>query len=149
MEHAIRLLYDGEMKYPTDYDCVWLAYDERGAVGAMITAGPGVIPAAVLYGAIEVAEIESAILTLPETANAKVMRRKGDLSSFIALCRRGLFIYDWTDIYKPISLQTGAYELVAIPDTPISTAALPSALRSAAAPLSGGTLIGIPSIHVR
>lgn len=135
------------MDFLADYDCVWLATDDQGAVAAMVTAGSGVVPASVLSGTIEVTEIESALLTLSEIGEVTMLIKGGDPSSFIALGRRGLFVYDWTDVYRTSS-EICAYELVVSPDVPISFSELPKTLRSVAMPLDTGTLIGAPTVRV-
>lgn len=135
------------MDDPADFDCVWLATDDRGAVAAMITAGGGPIPASALSSAIGVTEIEGALLNLPEIGGVAVLHGVGDPSSFISLSRRGVFVYDWTDVYRTSRL-IGAYELITKPQVPISFSELPIALRGVAMPFAKGTLIGASSINV-
>ena len=72
------------MAYPAQIDGVWLATDERGALAAMITAGAGPVPNAVLSGPIDIIEIENMLLGLPKIGSARMLMRVGDPPSFIA-----------------------------------------------------------------
>ncbi|WP_237151651.1 hypothetical protein [Oryzibacter oryziterrae] len=100
-------------------DCLWLGVDKNGHVAAFITAGAGPIPTAALDDVkFDPQRAEEEICSLPKHTQAETISDKGDNSSFLELAERGLFIYDWTDIYKAISKQAGKYELVARPFAP-------------------------------
>jgi hypothetical protein len=130
------------VEYPAQIDCAWLATDERGALAAMITAGCGPVPEAVLSGPVEVTEIETVLLGLPKTGSAKMLVSVPRPDSFVALSERGLFVYDWTDMRRSSSEQIGVYELVSTPAAAIHADDLPDNVRAATVRLSGGASIG-------
>jgi hypothetical protein len=90
-----------ETPYPDGIDCVWIASDREGNLGAFITAGVGPIPVKVLKSDCpHVGDIEGLICTMPRVTGAHLFAsvpRPGDLIGF---AERGLFVYDWTDIHR-------------------------------------------------
>lgn len=115
-----------ERPYPDGVDCVWLAADRDGHLGAFVTGGVGPIPVQALnseYASIN--ETEERICELPRVSSAQllvVVKRPDD---FIALAERGVFVYDWSDVHRPACESIHAYEPVAAPTKPITVDALP------------------------
>lgn len=113
--------------YPEGVDCVWMAADHRGYVGAFVTAGVGPIPTLVLDSkGIAIEEIEERIYGLPPVSEVHVLTSVPRPDDFVAMAKRGVFVYDWSDIHRTSRLSIGAYELMAAPETPITVNDLPS-----------------------
>ena len=120
--------------YPLQIDCVWIALDRNGKVGALMTAGESPIPTEVFNPAfIDVPDIEVHIDDMPVICRARLLITAPRPDSYIALAERGFHVFDWTDIHRTNATRLGAYELVAIPERPIGIEALPHDLRSIAA----------------
>lgn len=115
-----------EGPYPDGVDCVWLAADRDGHLGAFITGGVGPIPVQALnFEHASIEETEERICELPRVSSARllvVVKRPDD---FIALAERGVFVYDWSDVHRPARESIHAYEPVAAPTKPITVDALP------------------------
>lgn len=135
------------MKYPFQMDCVWLAADADGRLAAFVTAGIGPIPEALLTSSIDIELIESRLLELPIVGTAVNVTDVPNPSSFIELSRRGLFVYDWTDVYVSERHASGAYELVASSSTELLERDLPANLLQMATKLSPANSIG--RMHLR
>ncbi len=121
------------LRYPRDLDWVWLATDGDGRVAAFVTAGEAPIPALAMEIQFrDSAHLEAAAAALPTSSGTRTFGTPGDIDSFVELARRGLFVYDWQDVHRPVREETGAYELVAAPTTPSRAAELPPLLRVAA-----------------
>jgi len=119
---------DRSRPYPHGVDCVWLASDRDGYVGAFAKAGVGPIPTSELsceYGSVE--DIEKLVSALPRCSPARSLLPK-DVPSFYALAERGFFVFDWQDAHRAGPDCTRKYESVAVPINPIMTANLPSPL---------------------
>src|ERR1043165_6068086 len=86
--------------YPSQIDCAWLASDADGRLAAMITAGSGPIPEEVLSSCIDVTEIEGLMFGLAVVCEAIMHVKIPRPDSFIELGKRGLFVYDWTDVHR-------------------------------------------------
>lgn len=115
--------------YPQGIDCVWLASDRDGYLGAFTTAGKAPIPAAVLNCvSIPIQDIESRLCQLPIVSKAELLVSVKRPDDFIDLAERGIFAYDWTDINRPMHETVGVYEPVAVPTMPITASSLPSDL---------------------
>lgn len=115
--------------YPHGSDYVWLGANRRGEVGAFAIAGLGPIPADVLARC-DIAGIEPEVLRLlPVSSGATLLIELPKPDSFLALATRGLFVYDWRDLHRVRAEYTDAYELMAVPDQPLSFDALPEPLR--------------------
>jgi hypothetical protein len=115
--------------YPDDIDCVWLASDRDGHLGAFITAGVGPIPAAALdYVYIHVEDIEGRLCRLPLVSQAELLVSVKRPDDFIDLAERGVFVFDWTDIHRTARAALRVYEPVAVPTRPITASSLPSDL---------------------
>lgn len=115
--------------YPEGIDCVWLASDRDGHLGAFITAGVGPIPAEALdsvYMPIE--DIEGRLCQLPPVSQAQLLVSVKRPDDFIDLAERGVFVYDWTDINRTTRDALRVYEPVAVPTKPITASSLPSDL---------------------
>lgn len=98
--------------YPSGMDCVWIAVDQAGMLGAFITAGEGGIPFNAIHSTIiNFIELEEKILQLPISSLTHLTISVPCPNDFIAIAERGFFVYDWTN-------QNG-YELVSIPKTPL------------------------------
>ena len=119
--------------YPEGIDCVWLASDQEGHLGAFITAGIGPIPVAALDPShMPVEDIEERICQLPLVSQARLLVSVKRPDDFIDLAERGLFVYDWTDINRTAREALHVYEPVAVPSTPITASSLPSDLAALA-----------------
>jgi hypothetical protein len=109
--------------YPFGIDCVWLALDGDGHVGAFVSAGAGPIPERALACEHGVEDIEKALLQLPRKSTAQLLIAD-DVPSFVDIAERGLFVYDWQDVHRNRRDCTHKYEPVAKPINPISAADL-------------------------
>jgi len=122
----------GAQVYPTGIDCSWLGSDGDAALAAFITAGVGPIPKAAFASSIlPIEDIEDFLLELEVCSEYRLLSSPPDVSSYVALAQRGLYVYDWTDFHR-ISEELCAYELVALPITPRSIGALVGELRYSA-----------------
>ena len=97
-------------------DVVWLAADTAGHVAAFVTGGEGPVPCAALP-TVEVAETDA--LASPEICEHRLLVAYARPDDFIALARRGLYVYDWSDVHRTRVEQLGGYELVAVPLLPL------------------------------
>ena len=119
--------------YPEGIDCVWLASDREGHVGAFITAGVGPIPAEALSSAyMPVEDIEGRLCQLPPVSQVQLLVSVKRPDDFIDLAERGVFVYDWTDINRTAREALRVYEPVAVPTKPITASSLPSDLAALA-----------------
>ena len=113
-------------KYP-QADCVWIASDAEGNVGAFVTGGEGPIPAnALLPPCIPIDKIEKAVLQTQAHCDAIMLRKYTRPDSFIALAQRGFFVFDWSDVHRVSADEIGAYEKVCVPSSPRPVSALSS-----------------------
>jgi hypothetical protein len=111
-----------ERPYPEGIDCVWLASDRDGHIGAFITAGAGPIPVDALNSErLDVEDIEERVCSLPRISTARLLVRVKRPESFIAMAERGLFVYDWSDVHRTAREELRGYEPVAVPVNPVST----------------------------
>jgi hypothetical protein len=119
--------------YPEGIDCVWLASDRDGHLGAFITAGVGPIPAEALDSVyMPVADIEGRLCQLPSVSQAQLLVSVKRPDDFIDLAERGVFVYDWTDINRTAREVLRVYEPVAVPTKPITASSLPDDLAALA-----------------
>ncbi len=119
--------------HPEGIDCVWLASDREGYLGAFITAGVGPIPAEILVSDnIAVGDIEGRLCQLPIVSQVQLLVSVKRPDDFVSLASRGLFVYDWTDTNRKEVDALSVYEPVAVPDKPITTTSLPSDLEAMA-----------------
>lgn len=106
--------------YPEGFDLVWVGIDNSGYVGAFITAGIGAIPKFALQNNIFLLEnIEQLILELHENSEALLHVDLPRPDDYLALAKRGLYVYDWSDIHEGFSNKRNAYELMATPSVPL------------------------------
>jgi len=110
-------------------DVVWLAVDSCDRVAAFVTAGDGPIPAASVDA---VEDSEKRVCALPACADHQILESMPRPDSFIALARRGLFVYDWTG---------ARYELIAVPQPPLIAGNADAAIRERA------LLARLPHVH--
>lgn len=137
--------------YPEGIDCVWLASDRDGHLGAFVTAGVGPIPAEALDSAyVSVEDIEGQLCQFPTVSQVQLLVSVKRPDDFIDLAARGMFVYDWTDINRKAHEALGVYEPVAVPIAPITIASLPSdlaalakALRMADVVFAGGAAVDV------
>ena len=122
--------------YPEGLDCIWLAYDSAGNVGAFITAGIGPLPAQSLSADLDIELAEEEILSLPERGAATLQVQVKRPEGYLNLACRGFYVYDWTDISRVAKAEINAYELVAVPDAPLVKQELPQVLQSYAVGLT-------------
>jgi len=119
--------------YPAGVDCVWLASDKEGHLGAFITAGTAPIPVSVLGpGYMPIDDVEGRLCQLPPVSEARLLVLVKRPDDFIDLAQRGLFVYDWTDINRTAREAVRLYEQVAVPTQPITASSLPSDLAALA-----------------
>mgnify|MGYP001269893781 FL=1 len=119
--------------YPEGIDCVWLASDHDGHLGAFITAGIGPIPEDALDSVhMPVEDIEDRLCQLPPVSQARLLVSVKRPDDFIDLAERGVFVYDWTDINRTAREALRVYEPVAVPTKPITASSLPSDLAALA-----------------
>lgn len=120
-------------EYPEGIDCVWVASDREGRVGAFITAGVGPIPAEALSSVHPpIEDIEGQLCQLPAVSRVRLLVSVKRPDDFINLAERGVFVYDWTDINRTAREALRVYEPVAVPTKPITASSLPSELRALA-----------------
>lgn len=109
-------------------DVLWMAIDPRGQVAAFLTAGEGPAAGGAFTGALDIFEVEDALLSLGPRGQAKLLVEAPDLSSYVALAERGLWVYDWQDVHRVRADCLDAYEIAATPTQPIFVADLPDEL---------------------
>ena len=119
------------MNYPDGIDCLWLACDRDDKVAAFVTAGCAPVPVSVLETPRAV-DAGNACDDLDAMCDAESLLRQGDPTSFLALARRGLQVYDWQDVHRSRSQCSGKYELVARPTAPCRLDDLPASLANLA-----------------
>jgi hypothetical protein len=119
--------------YPQGLDCIWLASDREGHVGAFITAGVGPIPVEALSSVyMPFEDIEGRLCQLPPVSQAQLLDSVKRPDDLINLAERGVFVYDWTDIHRTAREDLRVYEPVAVPTKPITVSSLPSDLAALA-----------------
>ncbi|MBS0372852.1 MAG: hypothetical protein JSS57_27060 [Proteobacteria bacterium] len=107
-------------EYPDGLDCVWLATDRNGHLGAFVTGGSGPIPvSATSDSSFPIEDIEAAVCELPQISETRLLVQMRRPDYFIDIAQRGFFVYDWRDVYEP----------VAVPLNPITLDALPESIR--------------------
>ena len=114
------------------FDCVWLASDIAGCLAAVVTAGVGPIPESVFGGPVDLSDLEYRLLQLPVVGEASAVVEDGDATSFLELARRGLLVFDWTDVHSFDRAKIDAYQLVAAPACAIHASDLPADLGAVA-----------------
>jgi len=120
-----------ERPYPDGFDCVWLATDRDGHLGAFVTAGIGPIPVQALNtDHMPVEDIEEQVWKLPRVSGARLLITVVRPDDYVAFAERGLFVYDWSDVHRIARESIHAYELMAAPVHPITLDALPGELSS-------------------
>lgn len=118
--------------YPDGVDCVWIASDKNGNLGAFATGGIGPIPVPALTGGILIDEIEETLCQLPRISEVQLLVAIKRPDDFVAMAER----YDWSDVHRTASEEIGAYELIAKPVVSILADALPASLASFATYIS-------------
>ncbi|KQY29563.1 hypothetical protein ASD38_09505 [Caulobacter sp. Root487D2Y] len=118
--------------YPSQIDCGWLVSDEVGHLAMLITAGEGPIPALALEGSrLPLDDLGGLVDALEICSEVEFVVDVPNPASFIDLARRGVFMFDWTDVHRTEAGQRGIYELVAKPRTPRGVVDLPPVLTQA------------------
>jgi hypothetical protein len=120
-------------EYPLGIDCVWIASDYNGNIGAFVTGGEGPIPCSALrdkYFLID--DVEEALCDLPLVSGVRLLVSMPRPDDFIEMAKRGFFVYDWRDVHRTSRACSNMYEQIAVPQTPIALAALPVQMRSLA-----------------
>ena len=116
-------------KYPAGIDCVWLAVDRFGQVGAFVTRGEGPIPNSAHPGAVANPSLEEALVSLPKAAAARQLVEYKDPSTFVAMAERGVYTFDWSDVHRTNAESTGRYQLGCAPSVSLLAEAPPLNLR--------------------
>jgi hypothetical protein len=120
-------------KYPDGIDCVWIASDRDGHVGAFVTGGVGPIPAKALNeDGLLIEELEEEICRLPRVSGSHLLFSVKRPDDFIAIAERGIFVYDWRDVHRTANDSSYVYEPIASPVNPIKVDALPKLLKKLA-----------------
>jgi hypothetical protein len=102
--------------YPDGLDCVWLASDRNGQLGAFVTAAVGPIPISALSGtSLPFGDVEEAICELPPVSDVRLLVQMKRSDDFIAMAQGGVFVYDWSDVHRTMRESIHAYELIAMP----------------------------------
>ncbi|MGQ0701140.1 MAG: hypothetical protein ACT4PZ_23220 [Panacagrimonas sp.] len=115
--------------YPNGIDCVWLASDREGYLGAFVTGGVGPVPLQALnHEGTSVQDIEGLICGMPSVSGARTLVSIKRPDDFLDLAERGIFVYDWIDFHRTASESLHAYEQVATPVSPITVDMLPDEL---------------------
>ncbi len=122
-----------ERPYPNGIDCLWIASDRNGHLAAFVTGGEGPIPIKLLLeDAIRVEDIGQRVCELPVSSAVKMLVQMKFPEDFMELAKRGVFVYDWTDVHRVSSECRGAYEPVAVPLGPTAQNILPPTLMNIA-----------------
>jgi len=122
-----------DQPYPWGIDCLWLASDRDGRLGAFLTGGAGPIPMDVLAASsFPVTKTGAMLCRQPKIAAARLLVSLKRPDDFIDLAERGFHVYDWSDMGRTSRGVTGAYEPIAMPETPISIDDLPDELAAVA-----------------
>ncbi|RTL43030.1 MAG: hypothetical protein EKK49_00540 [Rhodocyclaceae bacterium] len=117
-------------EYPDGLDCVWLATDRNGHLGAFVTGGSGPIPvSATSDSSFPIEDIEAAVCELPQISETRLLVQMKRPDDFIDIAQRGFFVYDWRDVHRTTHDSTHVYEPVAVPLNPITLDALPESIR--------------------
>jgi len=115
--------------YPDGIDCVWIASDRNGNLGAFVTGGVGPIPVLVLNSEWATVEnVEEVVCQLPKVSEVRLLVSMKRPDDFIAMAERGFFVYDWRDVHRTARESTYTYELIAVPLNPIGSNKLPMPL---------------------
>jgi hypothetical protein len=113
-------------------DRVWLASDSVGHVAALVSAGQGPVPRdAVANRFLDFFLIEDVLQELPVRGDVDVVRREYAAESFVEIGKRGLFVFDWSDVHA-FTEGLDAYEKCVWPSHPIHISELPSPLKEVA-----------------
>jgi len=107
-------------EYPDGIDCLWVASDSFGNVGAFVTAGMAPIPAIALsveYG--DILDVGEKVMELPSISRVAFGQNDPHLADFYELAERGVFAFDWSDIHRADVECLGGYEKVASPTSPL------------------------------
>jgi hypothetical protein len=122
-----------EKSYPEGVDCVWLASDRAGYLGAFVTGGTGPIPIYWLnHKSIQIEDVEEVICQLPKISDARMLVTIKRPDSFIELASKGIFVYDWRDVHRTTTERLNIYEPVTVPSSPMTSDMLPAGLSSMA-----------------
>lgn len=126
-----------ERPYPEGVDCVWVASDQNGNLGAFVTGGVGPIPMLWLTDeCMPIEDVEALICELPNISNVRMLVEIKRPDDFIELASRGIFVYDWRDVNRTSNECRNVYEPVAVPLAPISVERLAGGLAGMAKSLS-------------
>ena len=106
--------------YPNGVDVVWIGLDNKEYIAAFITAGIAPIPNFVIQNKMVLIEdIEEIVLKINKSSDVFLNVAIPKPNIFLELSKRGLYVYDWTDVEKKSTAQKNAYELVATPSIPL------------------------------
>lgn len=123
--------------YPAGNDCVWLASDRDGRLGAFVTIGSGQIPTQWLSDeGIQVEDVEGLIYQLPIVGRERLLVTFNRNDDHVAMASRGIFVYSWLDGFRTASESIWAYDAVAVPSRPIMADTLPKCLADIAKSVS-------------
>ncbi|MGB4066209.1 MAG: hypothetical protein WBK19_20470 [Azonexus sp.] len=120
-------------EYPDGLDCLWLAADRNGHLGAFVTGGAGPIPTSALSdSSFPIEDVEAAVCELPKISEARLLVPMKRPDDFIEMARRGFFVYDWRDVHRTLRESKHTYEPIAVPLTPLKMNELPEHIRKLA-----------------
>ncbi len=118
------------MSYPTGLDYVWLSTDSQSCLAIFITAGEAPIPSCLLNKKPSLEGIEKLVWKLPEITESRLLVKVKSPDDYLAFAKRGLFVYDWTDINRTQKSCINMYEMVAQPVHACMLKNIPSDLSS-------------------
>lgn len=97
-------------------------------MAAFITAGEGPIPIDAFRGDPIIPDVEPKLVELPTVSKAHLLGTIPRPDRYLELARRGFHVFDWTSKYRVPDAKFGAYQLVAVPETPTHLGVLPAEL---------------------
>jgi hypothetical protein len=113
------LIKDGA--YAQELD--WLAVDNKGQLGIFTAVLNAPIPDQVKSSFEIYEDLRQIIEGIPGSTTAIVVTRdKGDFSDWTAYAEKGLFAFDFQDIYRTV--KKNQYDLIAMPTRPLTIAEL-------------------------
>ena len=111
--------------YPLGSDVIWLSADCESNVAAFVTGGAGPIPKLFASDLDKFELVEDMIAGLLPTGEAEMLTSVKRPEDFISMSQRGIYVYDWCDVYRSDVKRTNAYEIVSRPTAPIKLDSIP------------------------
>ncbi len=103
--------------------------DKFGSLASFTTAGVGPIPKELVRRfPKEFRYTEERIIDLPVISKSILHVEMNDPSSFIDIAKRGIYVFDWSDVHMRQKYALDAYELTVTPLQPLKAQSLPQNL---------------------